>query len=409
MKKLSLKALGATLLTAGLVLAGVVAPAHAAATAAWSGSAPTFAVGNTPAMSITFTPTNTSSSDTFRQVNITIKNSMGMAMALATLTSGTASGCKLTSLAGTHVEPQGSPTVGCDRVNGNGALPSYNRIAVSNIGQGSATAYGAFTLQVPAGLAVGLQAGNYTVWVATSNDNTIVESAEIAFTIGAANLAVLQANGGSGTPMSSVSASGGYATLPANTYTKSGFTFAGWRAGSPTSGPISQPGDSVAVSGTVNFYAQWSSGSGGGNSPAAASLTLGATTGGVVAGSTVAITASGLQSTAAYTVVVQSTPQTIGSGNAVGGAVNSSVTIPAGLEAGWHTLTFTSTAADGSAVESKVYFQVSASGTLLATTSTIPAALANTGFDGVPYLASGVLLALAGAVLLLIARRRKTI
>jgi uncharacterized repeat protein (TIGR02543 family)/LPXTG-motif cell wall-anchored protein len=35
--------------------------------------------------------------------------------------------------------------------------------------------------------------------------------------------------------------------------------------------------------------------------------------------------------------------------------------------------------------------------------------LASTGFDGAPYLASGVLLALVGAALLLIARRRKTI
>ena len=145
------------------------------------------------------------------------------------------------------------------------------------------------------------------------------------------------------------------------------------------------------------------------SSSTSAALTINAATGSTVAGSSVAIQASGLQSTAAYTVTVQSTPQVIGSGNAVGGAVNSSVTIPAGLEAGWHTLTFTSTAADGSAVVSKVYFQVSASGTLLATTSTIPAALANTGFDAAPYLASGVLLALAGAVLLLIARRRKTI
>lgn len=310
MTKNFLKTLGAVLVAAGLTFAGVVAPAHAVATAAWSGSAPTFAVGSTPAMSITFTPTNTSSSDTFRQVNITVKNSMGMAMALATLTSGTASGCQVTSLSGTHVEPQGSPSVNCDRVNGNGALPSYNRIAVANIGAGSATAYGSFTLQVPAGLATGLQAGNYTVWVATSNDNTIVESAEIAFTVGASNLAVLQANGGAGTPMNSVTASGGYATLPANAYTKSGYTFSGWRVGSPTSGTVYQPGDSVAVSGTVNFYAQWTASSSG------------------------------------------------GSGSS--GASTSSDT------------------------------------------------LANTGFNGMPYLATGAVLALAGAVIIMFARRRYT-
>jgi LPXTG-motif cell wall-anchored protein len=91
--------------------------------------------------------------------------------------------------------------------------------------------------------------------------------------------------------------------------------------------------------------------------------------------------------------------------------VNSSVTIPAGLEPGWHTLTFTSTAADGSSVVSKVYFEISATGTLLSNTTTIPAALANTGFDsqkGV-YVALGLLiaglLALAG---MQVARRRNS-
>jgi len=70
--------------------------------------------------------------------------------------------------------------------------------------------------------------------------------------------------------------------------------------------------------------------------------------------------------------------------------------------AGWNT------AADGSGT---VYadgasYAFSSSTTLYAQWTP---ALASTGFDAAPYLASGVLLALAGAVLLLIARRRKTI
>lgn len=145
-------------------------------------------------------------------------------------------------------------------------------------------------------------------------------------------------------------------------------------------------------------------------SPAApsASITLGASQGQLVAGSSVAIVASGLQATAPYTVVVQSTPQTIGSGNAVSGAVNTSVTLPSNLGAGWHTLTFSSTASDGSPMTSVLYFEVSSTGTLLATSSTKPAALANTGFDGTPYLAGGLAIAVVGGSLMLIARRKVT-
>jgi LPXTG-motif cell wall-anchored protein len=42
----------------------------------------------------------------------------------------------------------------------------------------------------------------------------------------------------------------------------------------------------------------------------------------------------------------------------------------------------------------------------LATSSTIPAALANTGFNGAPFLASGLALAVVGGSLMLIARRK---
>jgi methionine-rich copper-binding protein CopC len=151
----------------------------------------------------------------------------------------------------------------------------------------------------------------------------------------------------------------------------------------------------------------------GGSSPsqpssnASASLSLGISTGGVVAGSPVSISASGLQSSAPYTVVVQSTPQTIGSGNAVSGAVNTSVTLPSGLEAGWHTLTFTSTAADGSTITSVTYFKVSSNGTLLSTSSSIPAELANTGMSDITWQLGEITLALIGFGILLFIRQRK--
>ena len=215
------------------------------------------------------------------------------------------------------------------------------------------------------------------------------------------------ANGGTGS-MTNQTASAGTA-LTANSFTRTGYTFSGWNTvanGSGTAYANSSTSYPFTSNGTL--YAQWTA-NGGGGSSASANLTLNATTGQLVAGSTVAVAASGLQTSAPYTVVVQSTPQTIGSGNATSGAVNTSVTLPSGLEAGWHTLTFNSTASDGSTITSVTYFKVSASGTLLATSSTIPAELANTGVNpatGISLLVGGLSLALVGAEMFIIARRK---
>ena len=405
MKNFSLKALGAFIFATGLVVAGVAAPASATAVAAWTTSQPTFVAGSTPAMDITFTPTNSASTDTFRQVAVTIKDAQGQSMSLASITSGSLAGCKLSAIGGSHVQIHSNT---CTRVNG---MSSYNLISLENAGGGgSGSAYGAFNISLLSGVATGLMAGQtYTVWVATMNDSTVVESATLSVTIPAPTSVTLNRNGGTGNA-SQPTVSGGNVTLPANPFTRTGFDFTGWRKDSANAGTVYQPGDVVAVSGTVNFYAQWSP-AGSGGSSASANLTLNASTGQLIAGSTVGVSASGLQSTAAYTVTVQSTPQTIGTGNAVSGAVSTNVTLPSGLEAGWHTLTFTSTASDGSAVESKYYFKVSASGTLLATSTTIPAELANTGVDSTSaalLLAGGLSLALVGAEMFMIARRKRS-
>lgn len=152
-------------------------------------------------------------------------------------------------------------------------------------------------------------------------------------------------------------------------------------------------------------------GTSGGGTPSttspSSSLNMAAGVGDLVAGSTVAIVADGLATTASYEVVLRSTPQTLASGVAVAGAVNTSVTIPAGLEAGWHSLTFTSTAADGTAVSNVLYFEISSTGVLLETTSTKPAALSDTGFSASAYLMLGLMLTLAGVAVLSRSSRRQ--
>lgn len=142
---------------------------------------------------------------------------------------------------------------------------------------------------------------------------------------------------------------------------------------------------------------------------AAASMDMAASVGMYIAGTALTFNASGLQTTAAYDVVVRSTPQTLARGNAVGGSVSSTAIIPAGLEAGWHTVTFTSTAADGTKVTDSIYFKLSASGILLSESKVMPTELALTGSNLTPIVISGNVIILLGVALMAFSlhRRRK--
>jgi uncharacterized repeat protein (TIGR02543 family) len=417
MKKLSLKALGATLLSAGLVLTGVAGSAHAASITA---TASTTQFTASTATAAGFTATLPSA--TFVNTLDTIVFSVGTTTAgagrawarvntcpsFANASAGNESACGITAVKFNGVAVTGWKAYATD-VYYNAVAAQGIRLYKSNAGTGYTTGQD-ITVEFAAGAyTTPATAANYTMKLDTlSNGGGSVDNGTATLTVGTASSTVTFNGNGStgGSTASQVSAVP--AALTANGFSKTGYDFSGWNTAQNGTGVAYSNSGSYGFVADLTLYAQWTASASGGSS-ASANLTFGATTGQLVAGSTVAVAASGLQTTAPFTVVVQSTPQTIGSGNATGGVVNTSVTLPAGLEAGWHTLTFSSTAADGSVVTSVQYFQVSASGTLLATTSTIPAALANTGFDGVPYLASGVLLALAGAVLLLIARRRMTI
>lgn len=137
------------------------------------------------------------------------------------------------------------------------------------------------------------------------------------------------------------------------------------------------------------------------------SFTMSADIGQPIAGSTATFVASGLQQTAPYNVVLRSTPQTLATGNAVAGSVNTTVTMPGGLEAGWHSLTFSSTAADGSAYSQVFYFRISETGLLLETSTTLPAELAFTGSTTLGYLifAGGLFVAGLGVLAVRLASR----
>lgn len=134
-------------------------------------------------------------------------------------------------------------------------------------------------------------------------------------------------------------------------------------------------------------------------------ISMQATVGMFVAGTAVTYSAQGLLEGSPYSVVVRSTPQTLASGIVTAGSVASSAKIPSGLGAGWHTLTFSSTAADGSAVSEVMYFKVSDSGMLLSTSTVMPAELAFTGSPQVAGMGITALLLLVSGVGLLWIRR----
>lgn len=97
-----------------------------------------------------------------------------------------------------------------------------------------------------------------------------------------------------------------------------------------------------------------------------------------IVGEDVAITATDLALSTDYSVVLRSTPQVLAQGRTVSSSFNTSVTIPDNLEPGWHSITFSATRSDGAALEEKVYFKINADGTLLASSTVIPAELAFT-------------------------------
>lgn len=160
----------------------------------------------------------------------------------------------------------------------------------------------------------------------------------------------------------------------------------------------------------ANYHITYVAGSLSISAPATPSidLSMSATVGMLVAGTPVEFSASGLADSAPYSVIVRSTPRVLSSGTALGGAVSNSATIPAGLEAGWHTLTFSSTAANGSSVKQVMYFEVSESGRLLEKTNVMPAELAVTGGSNLAGVGIASALVMLAGLLLSLLRRRRT-
>ena len=133
-----------------------------------------------------------------------------------------------------------------------------------------------------------------------------------------------------------------------------------------------------------------------GASDSIADFTLPSGIGQPVAGQTVGIAASNLALNTNYSVVLRSTPQILEQGTTTATFMNTTVTIPAGLEPGWHSITFSAVRSDGVSTEQVAYFKISESGILLSTSTVIPAELAFTAAPKGDQWGLGFLIAILG-------------
>ena len=134
------------------------------------------------------------------------------------------------------------------------------------------------------------------------------------------------------------------------------------------------------------------------------SFTLPVAVGQRIVGQPVTVAATDLAMSTDYSVVLRSTPQVLAQGRTVSSSFNTSVTIPDNLEAGWHSITFSATRSDGSALEEKVYFKINADGTLLASSTDIPAELAFTAAFTAGAIPLSLIVLLLGFIAFFVAR-----
>lgn len=142
----------------------------------------------------------------------------------------------------------------------------------------------------------------------------------------------------------------------------------------------------------------------------AVDLALDVSAGQEVAGAPSNFEATGLSPGTQWELVLRSTPQILASGiTDPSGSTFGTVTIPSGLEPGWHSLTLSGTSLAGLPVTEVLWFEITATGTLVTTSFTEPAAapLAHTGMSLKEPLALAGVSLVAGLLLLAMYHRRR--
>ena len=276
MKKFSLKALGATLLSAGLVIAGAAAPAQAAAA---------LTISSTSIATSTATPAGF-----YAELSgTTIQNNMDVILV------GPPSGWTLVNtcplFAGATDGNEASCGISSVTINGtavtnwkaywDGFSPKV-RLAKTNAGTGFNSG-NAIRVTFAAGAWTSPSSAAFSSFEMTTmyNGGASLDNASATYTVGTPSSTVtFNANGGTGS-MSAQTASTNTA-LTVNTFTKSGFTFAGWAVSQPNAdaGIVSYAdGAPYSFTSSRTLRAVWTASSGGGSSSEGSSSNTLANTG----------------------------------------------------------------------------------------------------------------------------------
>jgi hypothetical protein len=141
-------------------------------------------------------------------------------------------------------------------------------------------------------------------------------------------------------------------------------------------------------------------------------LDLGRSVGESITGASVDYFGERLQVGSTWSLTLRSTPQIIASGIVdASGTVRGNAAIPAGLEAGWHSITLTATNILGTAVNKMVWFELDERGVIAAKQDTAPvlpaAVLSRTGSDIDGLLTGALALLVLGLVAVAFTRRQE--
>lgn len=236
MKNFSLKALGAFVIAAGLVVFGIAGPALAAPIVSPSVTTTGLVQGQTnpnPIVISMTTPTGSSGA------NVTIPSDWTWAQ--------TMSGTQTTCVA--PVQVSGFTATFCRYGISPYSLDLYASNNTSLIASGTTV-----TITIGAGA---LNVGSATDFVlAFQNGPTVVDTATVSVSASANKTVTFNSNGGAGA-MTNQSASTATA-LSANSFTRSGYTFSGWNTAANGSGTAYADGASFPFSANTTLYAQWS-------------------------------------------------------------------------------------------------------------------------------------------------------
>lgn len=394
----------ATLATAVLGVVAVAAPANAVNNLTITATVTGQTVANSPSPQIgisvaSFTPLGNG----FNQVFVSFGTSQGLPQWILSSTcvaTPNAANCGISNftLGGTAVTPTSFTPF------------ASNKILVINL-PSTVTTAGGIAFTIGSGVFTTGAAGNVYASIMPmynqSGSDSGVSSAITVSTAAVNQTVTFDANGGSGSISAQTASQQTALTSNNGSITRTGYNFTGWNTAANGSGTAYADGAQYSFGSSTTLYAQWTAAGGGSSNASNATLTLNLAVGQAVAGAPVDINVTGMQAGAAWDTTVRSTPVSIGTGTiASGGALSQTLNLPSNLGAGWHTITFTSTDASGNAFTSVAYFEVSASGTLVSTSTTKPAGLAETGADVlVPFGAAATLL-LVGAAITMIRRRK---